>query len=141
MAVNFYSFDSLKEGGGRPDSLPEIPMGVIERLKAVMELWHSDPQKASWFIDPEIALKMWGESRSGKSTAFEPKDDDEAKLKELWLTNPESATRFVKPTLAIKKYGRPPGVNWERLVQLQTLYDYLKGMDDEGGESSDEGEA
>lgn len=107
-------------------SLPELPQGVVDRLKAVMELWHKDPHKASWFIDPKIAKAMWGESRAQKVAAPVVKDSTDETIKRMWLTNPERAVRFVKPTQAIKKYGKPEGITWRRLVELSAMHERLR---------------
>jgi hypothetical protein len=87
-----------------------------------MTLWHSDPWKASWFIDPKLAEKLWGPSRSGKAAAPAISDKVEAEIRELWLSDPERAVFYVKPTQAIKRYGRPSGMNSRRLVELHKLY-------------------
>jgi hypothetical protein len=102
--------------------MPELPQGVVDRLSAVMSLWHTDPWKARWFIDPKLAEKMWGPSRSGKAAEPAISNKVEADICQLWLTDPERAVLYVKPTEAIKRYGRPKGVDATRLIELHKLY-------------------
>lgn len=117
--------------------IPELPQGVIDRLSAVMSLWHSDPWKATWYIDPKLAEKMWGPSRSGKAAKPAISNKVEADIRELWLTDPERAIRYVKPTDAVKRYGCPQGVDARRLVELYKLYLNLqKHVGQSGGTDS-----
>jgi len=115
------------------NDIPTLPQGIIERLSAVMTLWHDDPWKASWFIDPKLAEKLWGKSRSGKDAAPAIGDKVEAEIRELWLRDPERAVFFVKPTQAIKRYGRPAGMNARRLVELHKIYLKVHGAPEPGG--------
>jgi len=107
--------------------IPELPQGVLDRLSRVMTLWHTDPYKASWYIDPKLAERLWGKSRSKKAAVPTFSDKVEAKIQELWLTDPERAVKFVRPTHAIKRYGRPPGITPQKLIELNRLYEMLNG--------------
>lgn len=118
----FDPFNLMKIQIDFDSEVPDLPQGVIDRLSAVMSLWHSDPKKASWYIDPKLAGKLWGPSRSGMSAEPTVTSKVEQEIRDLWLSDPERAILYVKPTDAIKRYGRPLGVDAAALVKLHNLY-------------------
>ncbi len=132
----FDPFNLINLDLGEGPEVPELPQGVIDRLSAVMSLWHSDPKKASWYIDPKLAEKLWGQSRSGMSVEPTITSKIEQEIRDLWLSEPERAILYVKPTDAIKRYGRPVGVDAAKLVKLHNLY--IKVHNHIGGKRTNE---